>query len=209
MSERIIGSLRARNLHKKPEVLAAAEQTRKLRRFEAGRGESGSEEVENKNFPDPRNPEEIIQNYINGLEAMMTSKHPDALPRKLEKLKQMLYDRCVITTDPALFEGYFTSQAQQARDMGLEYREPIEAEKQQRITSIVEEQKQSLDVWVDYLGYRYLLGAFRPRISGHGACFLIDISREHLPLRCLNLGEQSVKGFVLLRRRRPLSQSCA
>jgi len=59
------------------------------------------------------------------------------------------------------------------------------------------------------MGYRYLLGAFRPRISGHGACFLIDISREHLPLRCLNLGEQSVKGFVLLRRRRPLSQSCA
>ena len=61
----------------------------------------------------------------------------------------------------------------------------------------------------EQVSYRYLLGAFRPRISGHGACFLIDISREHLPLRCLNLGEQSVKGFVLLRRRRPLSQSCA
>ena len=56
-------------------------------------------------------------------------------------------------------------------------------------------------------GYRYLSGAFKPRISGHGACFFILTSREHLPLRCLNFNLQSVKGFVRLRIRRPLSQS--
>lgn len=49
MSEPIITSLRNRNLHKQPAVLAAAERTRK-RTDSAG--------------PDARDPEALIKNYI-------------------------------------------------------------------------------------------------------------------------------------------------
>src|SRR3989339_1353012 len=58
-------------------------------------------------------------------------------------------------------------------------------------------------------GYRYLLGAFIPGISGHLACFLILTSSEVLPFKCLNFGLQSVNGFVLLLMIKPFSQSLA
>lgn len=60
-----------------------------------------------------------------------------------------------------------------------------------------------------YTCYRYLSGAFSPKISGHRACFLILISREHLPLRCLNFGLQSVNGFVRRRMSIPFNHSLA
>lgn len=147
MSEPIINSLRKHNLHKQSEVLIAAERTRKLTAFRISR----EEEVVDPTFPDPRNPDALIQNYINGLDAIMQAKHPEALQRKLAKLKDMLHTQYVISPDPANFVSYFATQAQQARDHKMPYTEPTDAERTQRIQRFIDKQRYSLDVWIDHL----------------------------------------------------------
>lgn len=140
MSEPIINSLRRHNLHKKPEVLAAANRTRQTR---------GTSE------PDPHDPDAIIKNYIDRFTQIFsrqnTPEDPKAKERGLTALKQVLHKRFIIGSDSSNFDGYFASQAQHAESLGQEYKTPTADEQEQRIQSIITAQQNSLDVWIDYL----------------------------------------------------------
>lgn len=99
---------------------------------------------------------ERIQCYLDRLEQVINPKklegHPnfDRKLRNLAFLKRMLYEREVIKPDEVP-ESYFETIRQRHREEGYGEVDISSELRQQIIEPVIEDQKNSLDIWVDYL----------------------------------------------------------
>lgn len=129
------------DLHKSPEVDAAATKTRRLT----------GEKV-------PQDPLSRIQNYLDRLDKIINpvplEGHPklDRQERNLEMLKTRLYNKVIIKPDE-IPESYWENQRRLIRERGqggdLEQVDWSEL-KRQNTEAVIADQRSSLDKWVDY-----------------------------------------------------------
>ena len=93
-----------------------------------------------------KNRKEAIRQYMERLERV-TNKSIEH--NKLSLLKTYYYDKYIIKKEN-ISETYFKQQEQIALDRGYGYIKYDEKQKQIKINQIIEEQKSSLDSWIDY-----------------------------------------------------------
>ncbi len=123
------------DLNTSPEVEAAA------RRTTARTGEK---------LP-PQKPEARIKNYLDRIRAIFTHGDPEVRERLIEKFKQILHDQHVIKAEE-IPESYFASIIERHRQEGygdITIPDDLRAELAE---TVITDQKNSLDSWVDYLG---------------------------------------------------------
>ncbi len=121
------------DLHNAPEVKRQAERT------EARTGEKV-----------PQDPFARIQNYLDRFKEITERKDLAERERGLEALKIILYRGNVIKPKDVP-ESAFLLEQRIARELGHGDVEITEDFKEQKIAQIIDNQKQSLDKWVDYL----------------------------------------------------------
>lgn len=97
-----------------------------------------------------------IQNYLNRLENIINppqskgGDHFDKKARNLSMIKQALY-RNFVTTPEDIPEGYYDSIKRRHKEKGHGDIEIPEDYRQELAQTVREDQKESLDLWVDYL----------------------------------------------------------
>lgn len=93
-------------------------------------------------------PEEKIASWVDTTVGIHT-KHRDN-PQVMDRIKGYYHRQYVI--NPAdVPESYFTNQQQQARELGYGHVEITERERKRAIDVIQKDQRQSLDLWIEYL----------------------------------------------------------
>lgn len=98
----------------------------------------------------PQTPEARIQNYLDRFSEILERKDPVKKERGLNTLKQILYRDNVIK--PAeIPEGYFENQRRIARELGHGDIEITPQMRRELTEVIINDQKTSLDNWIDYL----------------------------------------------------------
>jgi len=98
----------------------------------------------------PNEPTERIEVHMERLEKIFLNENEDKRKRNLEMLKPAVYDEFVIGRDEVP-ESYFELQQRIARERGQAVEEIPQNAKEQMIDVIIEDQKKSLDNWIDYL----------------------------------------------------------
>ena len=121
------------DLHNAPEVKQQAERT------EARSGEKV-----------PQDPSARIQNYLDRFKEITDRKDPAERERGLEALKRILYRNNVIKPEQVP-ESAFLLEQRIARELGHGDVEITEEFKEKKIEQIINDQKTSLDKWIDYL----------------------------------------------------------
>ena len=121
------------NLHASLEVEQAA------KRKEARTGEKVSQK-----------PEARIQNYLDRLKELTDREDPSARERGIETLKRALYIRHVIRPKNVPESAYLLEQ-RIAREQGYGDVPITEEFKKRKTQQIIDDQRHSLDIWVDYL----------------------------------------------------------
>lgn len=121
------------DLHKSPEVESAADRTEKSR----------DEKV-------PQKPEARIQNYLDRFKEIIDRDDPHKRERGVEALKTVLHREHVIQPDD-IPQSYWDHQREIAREQGHGDVEITDQMKQQLAEVLIEDQKSSLDNWVDYM----------------------------------------------------------
>lgn len=141
-----IGNMENPNfLKQKYNLHNASEVKRAVRRAEERTGEKV-----------PQDPETRIQIYLDRLKNVINPpkldghENFDRRERNLRLLKNMLHEREVIKPEEVP-ESYFESIRQRHRDEGYGEIEISENLHKEIIEPIIEDQKNSLDIWVDYL----------------------------------------------------------
>ena len=149
----------------------------------------------------PNTPDAKLAVYMDRLENIFLNKDEATRKRNIEMLRENIYDVYIIKHDDVP-ESYFELQKRVARERGQTVEEIDEATKEQMIQVVIEDQKASLDAWIDYLSsndamyptwFKYFvfrnivklsqfdkeLGKFKERTSSTTAPFP-DIYREAL-----------------------------
>lgn len=122
-----------------PEVMAAAKRTR---------GRPGAEV--------PREPEALIQNYLNRFKEISERDEPQERRRGITALKKVLVGRYVVRVED-IPDSYWQAQMRVARNRGQlgDWQDLSEEEllkiKQEHLAQTKEDQKGSLEEWIDYL----------------------------------------------------------
>ena len=98
----------------------------------------------------PNDPGERIEAYMNRLEKIFL--HPDERKRErnIDMLQEKIYDAFIIKRED-FPESYFELQQRVARERGQAVENIPEETRQQMMDVAIEDQKASLDAWVDYL----------------------------------------------------------
>lgn len=122
------------DLHNTPEVASAA------RRTEGVTGQSVGEK-----------PAERIQNYLDRLTQIFKREDPEYREQGITAFKRFLHEQCIIKPEE-IPESVFILEQRIARELGHGTVEITEDFKQQKIVEIISGQKQSLDMWIDYIG---------------------------------------------------------
>ena len=102
-----------------------------------------------------------IKNYLDRLHVIIdppkldidpSKKHQgfDRKQRNIEMLKYSLYDQIIIKPEEVP-EGYFQSIIQRHEEEGRPIETIPEETKRNLVSSLVKDQKESLDIWIDYL----------------------------------------------------------
>lgn len=120
-------------LHTAPEVEQAA------KRREARTGEKV-----------PQKPEAKIQNYLERLRELTDREDPSERERGIEALKRAIYIRHVIRPENVPESAYLLEQ-RIARELGYGDVEITEEFKERKTRQIIDDQRRSLDRWVEYL----------------------------------------------------------
>jgi len=98
----------------------------------------------------PNDPNERIEAYMSRLENIFLNPDERVKERNLEMLRPAIYDAFIIKPEQ-VSESYFELQQQVARERG----QPVEVippeVRKQMIDILIEDQKHSLDQWLDYL----------------------------------------------------------
>ena len=121
------------NTHASPEVQGAAKRTY----------EKTGEKV-------PQNPESQIQNYLDRFKEITEREDPKEKERGLAALKKVLHKEHVIQEEN-IPESYFRLQQQIAREQGHGDIEITEEMRSEAVRVIKEDQKASMNQWIDYL----------------------------------------------------------
>ena len=98
----------------------------------------------------PNDPAERLEAYMSRLEKVFLNPDERVRERNLEMLRPAIYDAYIIKPQDVP-ESYFELQQQVARERG----QPVEVippnVREQMITTAIEDQRHSLDQWIDYL----------------------------------------------------------
>lgn len=127
------------DLQTSPEVSDAVEKRERLSAGEDGR----TEKV-------PNDPKERIEAYMDRLEHIFINKDARVRERNIDMLHDRIYDAFIIKRKDVP-ESFFDLQKRVARERG----QPVETippdMREKMIDTIIEDQKASLDSWIDYL----------------------------------------------------------
>ena len=149
----------------------------------------------------PNSPEARLETYMNRLEKIFLNEDENTRKRNIEMLREKIYDAFIVKREDVP-ESYFDLQKRAAKERGEQVEEIPQNVREQMITVIIEDQKKSLDSWIDYLSsddamyptwFKYFvfrnitklsqfdkeLGKFKDRTSSTTAPFP-DIYREAL-----------------------------
>lgn len=121
------------DLQKSPEVTDAIEKNSRLT------GEKSPSTAEGK-----------LDVYLDRLENVFLNEDEDVRKRNIEMLRDKIYDAYIIKHDDVP-ESYFDLQKRVARERGQHVEEIDGSTREQMISVIIEDQKKSLDSWIDYL----------------------------------------------------------
>ncbi len=124
---------------KNPELQTSPEVERAVERQELHTGEKV-----------PNNPTERIEAYMNRLEDVFLNPDEKVRERNLEMFRDKIYDALIIKREN-FPESYFELQKRIARERGQAVEEIPENVREQMMDVAIEDQKVSLDAWLDYL----------------------------------------------------------
>ena len=94
--------------------------------------------------------ENKIEIYLNRLEKIFLNKNPEKKKRNINILRQSLYDAFIIKKEN-FPESYFELQKRIAKERGQEIKEIDKATRERMKMIVIEDQKTSLDNWINYL----------------------------------------------------------
>jgi hypothetical protein len=124
---------------KNPELQTSPEVNRAVKRQERRTGERV-----------PNDPLDRIEAYMDRLENVFLNTNPKKRERNLEMFRDQIYDALIIKREN-FPESYFELQQRIARERGQPV-EHIPADvREKMIDTAIEDQKHSLDAWIDYL----------------------------------------------------------
>jgi hypothetical protein len=149
----------------------------------------------------PNSPEARLDTYMNRLENIFLNENEETRKRNIELLRGKIYQAFIIKRED-VSESYFELQKRVAHERGQHIEDVTKEMKEKMIDVIIEDQKKSLDSWIDYLSsndamyptwFKYFvfrnitklsqfdkeLGKFKERASSTTAPFP-DIYREAL-----------------------------
>ena len=98
----------------------------------------------------PNTPEARLRAYMDRLEYIFLNEDEDTRKRNIEMLRDKIYDAFVVKRED-IPEGYFDLQKRIARERGQAVEEIPQDVREQMIDVIIEDQKHSLDSWINYL----------------------------------------------------------
>lgn len=98
----------------------------------------------------PNDPTERIEAYMDRLENIFLNPDEDKRKRNIEMLRDKIYDQLIIKKEN-FPESYFELQQRVARERGQPVEEIPENVREQMMGVAIEDQKHSLDQWMDYL----------------------------------------------------------
>ena len=98
----------------------------------------------------PNDPAERIEAYIDRLENIFLSPDERKRDRNLEMFRDKIYDTLIIKREN-FPDSYFELQQRIARERGQAVEEISDNVREQMMTVAIEDQKASLDAWMDYL----------------------------------------------------------
>lgn len=98
----------------------------------------------------PNDPSERIDAYMNRLENIFLNSDEKTRERNLEMFRDKIYDALIIKKEN-FPESYFELQQRIARERGQAVEEIPENVREQMMDVAIEDQKHSLDAWIDYL----------------------------------------------------------
>lgn len=98
----------------------------------------------------PNNPEARLDVYMDRLEKIFLNEDEATRKRNIEMLRDKIYDALIIKYEDVP-DSYFELQQRVARERGQPVETIPQEIKEQMIQVIIEDQKKSLDAWIDYL----------------------------------------------------------
>ena len=98
----------------------------------------------------PNNPNEKIEAYMDRLEKIFLNPDERVKERNLEMLRPAIYDAFIIKPENVP-ESFFELQQKVARERGQAVEEITPEMREKMISVIIEDQKASLDSWINYL----------------------------------------------------------
>lgn len=98
----------------------------------------------------PNDPSERIESYMDRLENVFLNPDERVRERNLEMFRDKIYDALIIKKEN-FPESYFELQQRIARERGQAAEEIPENVREQMMDVAIEDQKHSLDAWIDYL----------------------------------------------------------
>lgn len=98
----------------------------------------------------PNDPSERIDAYMERLENIFLNPDEEKRERNLEMFRDKIYDALIIKKEN-FPESYFELQQRIARERGQAVEEIPENVREQMMDVAIEDQKHSLDAWIDYL----------------------------------------------------------
>jgi hypothetical protein len=98
----------------------------------------------------PNNPSERIEAYMDRLENIFITPDEETRKRNLEMFRDEIYDAFIIKKEN-FPESYFDLQKRIARERGQAIEFISEDSRQQMMEVVIEDQKHSLDAWMNYL----------------------------------------------------------
>lgn len=125
--------------HKLPELQKSPEVQDAVNKHQRLEGEKVS------NSPDAR-----LEVYMDRLEKIFLNEDDTTRKRNIELLRDKIYDAFIIKPNEVP-ESYFELQKRVARERGQHIEEIDHATREQMVAVIIEDQKKSLDTWIDYL----------------------------------------------------------
>lgn len=124
---------------KNPELQVSPEVENAVERVEVRTGETL-----------PNDPAERIEAYVDRLENIFLNPDERVRERNLEMFRDKIYDTLIIKKEN-FPESYFELQKRIARERGQAVEEIPENVREQMMEVAIEDQKHSLDAWIDYL----------------------------------------------------------
>lgn len=124
---------------KNPELQTSPEVNRAVKREERREGEKV-----------PNNPSERIEAYMDRLENIFLNPDEHKRERNLEMFRDKIYDKLIIKKEN-FPESYFELQKRIARERGQAVEEIPPDVREQMMDVAIEDQKHSLDAWMEYL----------------------------------------------------------